>query len=97
MGIMVLVQADIKPEFTSEMKSFLDKILPDTRAYDGCNFIDVYFDVDNENNMVLVEQWDSREHYKKYHEWRTETGVIDKIRNMVDGSASIRFFEKADA
>ena len=47
--------------------------------------------------MVLVEKWDSREHYQKYHAWRTETGVIDKIRSMVEGEASIRFFELIDA
>lgn len=97
MSIMVLVQAKINPEFTHEMKSYLAQILPDTRAYDGCHFIDLYFDTDKPNNMVLVEKWDSREHYQKYHAWRTQTGVIDKIRSMVDGSASIRFLTKIDA
>ena len=57
----------------------------------------VYSETDNANNMVLVEKWDSREHYQKYHAWRTETGVIDKIRSMVEGEASIRFFELIDA
>ena len=97
MSIMVLVQADINPKFSHEMKSYLAEILPETRAFEGCHFIDVYFDTDKPNSMVLVEEWDSREHYQKYHAWRTHTGVIDKIRSMVDGTASIGFFEKIDA
>ncbi len=97
MGIMVLVQANINPKFSSQIKSYLAEILPDTRAFDGCHYIDVYFETDKPNNMLLVEKWDSREHYQKYHAWRTETGVIDKIRSMVEGEASIRFFELIDA
>ncbi len=40
--------------------------------------------------MVLVEKWYSREHYQKYHVWRTETGVIDKIRSPVMTNQSRR-------
>lgn len=97
MSVMVLVQATIHPNFSHEMKSYLAGVLPDTRAFDGCHFIDVYFDNDKPNYMVLLEEWDSREHYQKYHEWRTQTGVIDKIRTMIDGTASIRFLKKIDA
>jgi len=97
MGIMVLVQANINPKFSSKIKSYFAEILPDTRAFDGCHYIDVYFETDKPNNMVLVEKWDSREHYQKHNVWRTETGVIDKILSMVDGAASVRFFEEVDA
>jgi len=72
------------------LKSYLAEILPDPRAFDGCHFIDVYFETDNANNMVLVEKWYSREHYQKYHVWRTETGVIDKIRSPVMTNQSRR-------
>ncbi len=97
MSTMIIVQANIKPESIENMKQYLAEILPETRNFDGCQYIDVYFDTDVPNKMVLVEEWESREHYKKYHEWRTETGVIDKIRSMIDGSADINFLNKIDA
>ena len=97
MSVMVIVQASINPKHTAEMKSYLAQILPDSRAFEGCQYIDVYFEIDNPDNMVLVEEWDSREDYGKYHAWRTETGVIDKIRSMVDGNASFKFCKQIDA
>ncbi len=97
MSILVLVQAKIKTDSTSKFKSYLAEILPDTRAFDGCNLIDLYSETNKGNNIVLVENWDSREHYNKYHTWRTKTGVIDKIRIMIDGTANIKFFKIIDA
>ncbi len=97
MSVLVLVEAPVKSEDVSNMKSYMAEILPDTRAYDGCQAIDVYFTTGDEGNMVLVEHWDSRPHHEKYLGWRTETGVMDKIGGMLAGPPSIRYFERADA
>lgn len=97
MSILVIVETQIKSEEVSNMKSYLAELLPDTRKFDGCKSIDVYSNTEDKNNMVLVEEWVSPSHYKKYHAWRTETGVIDNIRSMIDGAARIRFFERIDA
>jgi quinol monooxygenase YgiN len=43
MSVLVLVEAPVKSEDVSNMKSYMAEILPDTRAYDGCQGIDVYF------------------------------------------------------
>jgi quinol monooxygenase YgiN len=42
MSIVVLLEIQVKPEALDEMKAFIKKILPDTRAYDGCQGLDVY-------------------------------------------------------
>jgi quinol monooxygenase YgiN len=87
----------VKSEDISNMKSYMAELLPDARAYDGCQAIDVYFNTEDEGSMVLVEHWDSRPHHEKYVGWRTETGVMDKIGGMLAGPPSIRYFERADA
>ena len=97
MSVLVLLEAPVKSEDTSNMKSYMAEILPDTRAYDGCQGVDVYFNMEDSGNMVLVEYWDSRAHYEKYVGWRTETGVMDKIGAMLAGPPSIRYFERTDA
>ena len=97
MSVLVLLEAQVKSEDVSDMKSYLAEILPDTRAYDGCQRIDVYFNTEDTGNMVLVEHWDSRAHYEKYLAWRTETGVLDKMGAMFAGPPSIRYFERIDA
>ena len=96
MSVLVLLEAQVKPEDISDMKSYMAEILPDTRAYDGCQRIDVYFNTEDTSSMVGVEHWDSRAHHEKYMAWRTETGVMDKIGAMLAGPPSIRYFERID-
>jgi quinol monooxygenase YgiN len=97
MTVMVLLEAPIKAEEISNMKSYLAELFPETRAYDGCQGIDVYFSPDKEGDMVMIERWDSRQHHEKYLHWRTETGVMAKLGAMFAGPPNIRYFERADA
>jgi len=95
MSVMALLEAPVKSGEVSKMKSYMAEILPDTRAYEGCQGIELYFDTEDETKLVLVEHWESRQHHEKYLGWRTETGVMDKIGGMLAGPPSIRYFEKA--
>ncbi len=40
MGVMVLVEMQVKLEAVNEAKGLLKQMLPDTRAYDGCQKLD---------------------------------------------------------
>lgn len=97
MGVLVLVEASVKSEDISKMKSYVAEIFPDTRAYEGCQRVDLYFNKEDAGNLLLVEHWESRAHHEKYVGWRTETGVMDKIGAMLAGPPSIRYFERTDA
>ena len=97
MSVLVLLEAPVKSEEVPNMKSYLAEILPDSRKYDGCRGLNVYFDIEDKNKLVLVEHWESRQHHEKYLGWRTETGVMEKLGSMLAGPPSIRYFEKADA
>ena len=95
--MLVLLEGQVKSDKIEDLKSYMAQIMPDTRSYDGCQGIDAYFNVDNPGNMVVVEQWESRGHYEKYQQWRTETGVMNQAVSMLTGPPSIRYFERADA
>ena len=97
MSVLVLLEVQVKPEVIADMKSYLAEILPDTRAYDGCQGIDVYVNTEDTGNIVAVEHWDSRTHHEKYAAWRTEIGDMDKIGAMLAGPPSFRYFERIDA
>lgn len=96
MSVLVLLEAPVKAEEISNMKSFLAEVIPETRDYDGCRSMDLYFDTEDDGKLVLVENWDSRAHHEKYLGWRTDTGVMGKIGAMLAGPPSIRYFERAD-
>ena len=97
MSVLILIEASVKSEDVSKLKSYMAEILPDTRVYEGCQGVDLYFNKEAAGNMLLAEQWESRAHHEKYVGWRTGTGVMDKIGAMLAGPPSIRYFERIDA
>ena len=96
MGILITLEVKVKSETKNDLEAFLKEILPDTRSYEGNQGLDVYFDIEEKDVMVLVEKWQSSEHYHKYHEWRVSTGTLDKLRTFFAGKPRRRFLELAD-
>ena len=96
MSVTVLLEAPVKSEEIANMKSFLAEILPESREYEGCQGFDVYFNTEDEGDMILIEHWDSHSHHEKYMGWRTETGVIARLGEMLAGPPTFRYFERAD-
>lgn len=94
MSVLVLLEAPVKSDEVANIKSYLTELLPESRAYDGCQSMEVYFNKEDGSNMVMVEQWDSRAAHEQYLGWRTETGVMDKLGAMLAGPPSIRYFER---
>lgn len=95
MSIMIIVDAKLKEESISKAIEFFAGIVPDTRSFEGCGGIDVCIDSTDPGNLVLVEKWASMEHYEKYHHWREETGVLQQIRDLLDGPVSRRVLNVA--
>ena len=48
--------------------------------------------MDDSNNIAIVENWETREHYEKYFKWREDRGDLEKLGAMVTGPPNIRFF-----
>jgi quinol monooxygenase YgiN len=94
---MVLLEIQVKPEAVNEVKALLKAALPDTRAYAGCQGIDIYSNLDEAGNLVFYERWESRAHYQKYLAWRTETGAMDRLGALLKAPPSIRYYERVDA
>jgi len=92
----VLIEGQAKPDKIADIKSWMAKVLPDGRSYDGCQGVDAVFNMDDPGNFVVVQQWESRGHYDKYLQWRADTGEVDKLVSMLTGPPSIRYFERAD-
>ena len=57
----------------------LKSALVDTRAFDGCESIEVYVDLDQPDKVVLWEKFASRAHHEAYLAWRVETGLLEML------------------
>jgi quinol monooxygenase YgiN len=82
MTVSVLLEGVLKEGLVDEFTQICEGAFQVTRAYDGCQGINLTLNVENQNNYVLTEVWDSKEHYEKYLAFRTEDGTVDAITSM---------------
>lgn len=97
MSIKIIVSAKIKQEKLDEVVPFFKSILPDTRGFDGMEGIKICFNEDDPTNLYLIEQWESKEHYEKYHKWREDNGSLNQIREFLAGRPDRVFLDIVDA
>jgi len=96
MSILVIADLNLKPERLEDFTVFMENYLPHTRGYDGCNELTIHKNQDDPTNLVIVEDWDSRQIYEKYLVWRTERGDMEKLEPFFVGEPTIRYYDKVD-
>lgn len=92
MSVLVLGEVHVAPSRMNEFKTCLREFLPDSRAYDGFERVELYEDTEEEGSIIFVEYWASRDHQEKYIAWRIETGVMEKLGAMFVGDVRVRYF-----
>ncbi len=97
MSCTVLLELKVKPGTGDEVLATLKSILPDTRSYDGNISMYVIRNQDDPDVLVAVEEWESKAHHEKYLAWRTETGVMDTLMEVVAEPPILRYFDPTDA
>jgi heme oxygenase (mycobilin-producing) len=70
MSIRVTLDLQLKPEALPDALAEIHTILTATRAFDGCQGVDVLVALDDPAHILFVESWDSPEHYAAYTSWR---------------------------
>lgn len=91
MSVIVLFEPKAAPGQEHAVHSMLAEILPDTRAFDGCESLTAHRDEDDPAQLVLIEYWRSREHYDAYLQWRAERGDIERLGALLAGPPVIRY------
>ena len=97
MTVSVLLEGTLKEGLADQFEEICTNAFKVTRAFDGCQNINLTFNVENKLNYVLTEVWDSKEHYEKYLAFRTEDGTIAAITDMCSEGPTIRIFDITSA
>jgi quinol monooxygenase YgiN len=93
----VTLQFQVKPDKIEDAIEFLRKVLPETRSYEGFESIVLHQSMDDPTVFLFYEQWASRANYEAYLAWRTETGVLAQLVEMLVGEPSFGFYDAIDA
>ena len=97
MSIHVTLEIPAAEGKVDELIALLKKILVDTRARKGCEFVTVHQDHDKPNQIVLIERWATREDDDAYRAWRAGDGATPEIASLVGGAPVVRYFDDVDA
>ena len=67
-----------------------------TKTFDGFQKIDLTYNVEDANNWVITELWDSKEDYQKYLQFRQEDGTLNEVASICVDAPSVRIFDIVD-
>lgn len=96
MSTLVLFEADALAGKAEDLIALFEEILPDTRAFDGCEGVSVHRDQDAPDRLVLLERWTSRSHYEVYLRWRAERGD-PRLAALLTRPPALRYLDGVDA
>ena len=74
-----------KPGLGKDLLEIFRSALADTRAFKGCLSLATYTSASNEDDIILVEEWDQRSSHSAYSKWRTETGMPELLAPILAG------------
>ena len=84
----------VKPERLDEFLGVLRQALPDTRAYQGCESLETFTDMDHRGHVILVERWSERAAHERYFAWREEQGMRAVIMDfLANEDGGFHYFE----
>ena len=93
MTCQVILEFRLHEDWIEKLRTWMRKILPDTRGYDDCVTIHLLQNQDEPMAIAVIEHWESRQIYEKYLAWRTDMGIVDELVAMMAGEPSFRFFD----
>ena len=91
MSVLVNLQLNVKPGQVPALLDMFKELLPGTRAYEGGHWVKLMKNLEHDNVLEAVSQWDSKEHYDAYLKWRVDTGAVAALTEFLDEEPVFRF------
>ena len=97
MSVVITVEIEAAGGDVSTLVAEFARVLPDTRAFEGCEMIEVLTDTGRPGFVSLLERWASLANYQAYKAWRAESGTSVAAGPHVAGTPVVRVYDVADA
>lgn len=89
----VILNLRARPGSVARLAAWLTDNLPDTRGFEGCVSVQALQAPEDTNHLVVIGQWQSRDHWERYIRWREDRGDLAIVAALVDGEPSFTCFE----
>jgi len=97
MSVTVTLLFPTKAELADTFYDTLASALSETREFEGCISVTTHRDLDDSSRVLLIEEWDTREHQLNYLKWRAETGLMEAIGPMLAAEPVISAYSNETA
>lgn len=101
MSVTIIADLSVKPDELNWVISLLQGVLPDTRKAEGCLGADLRQNQDEPSNLIIVQEFATREHYRAYMETVKGAGEpSDEIKRYFASfkrPADVRFFQHIES
>ncbi len=77
MSLTALLELRLNPDALDGALAKVKEVLAATRAFPGCEGVDVLVDRDDRTHVIVHERWESAEADAAYRAWRAGEGVSD--------------------
>ena len=91
-GVLATVTWRIKPELADDCVAALRGMFPTTRLKKGFRNIRLLRNEVDQNEFILVQEWDEVENHQDYMRFRTETGDLAKLMAMTVSPPQIGYW-----
>lgn len=95
MATTMVVQ--LRPKDFDQFLAWSKEKLPETLAFDGCEWITYHRDEEDASRLVLLERWASREHQARYVELRTRQGVMEEMFSLLAEPLTVQWLTDVEA
>jgi quinol monooxygenase YgiN len=96
MTIYALLDLKIKPESLAEAPAVLGRVLAETRAFDGCEGVQVVVDLADETHFTAIERWRDVDADAAYRAWRAGEGKTVELGALLAGPPSLVKYVASD-
>ncbi|HEY4652654.1 MAG TPA: antibiotic biosynthesis monooxygenase family protein [Pontibacter sp.] len=96
MATRVILETRIREDAVDEAKAFFQRVIPDARVYDGCLYSNMFQDEKEPTSLLMVEDWESLDHHRRYLNWCTRSGVLREMLRLMSGPPSLRYYHTLD-
>lgn len=93
MPTIVVPDIPATPDRRDAVLAALQKILPTTRAFDGCEGLELLVNQDDRANIVVYERWATRAHDTAQRALRAEMGFPARLRAPLPEPPGVRVFD----
>ncbi len=90
---IVILDIPATPQTRDKVLATLEEALVDTRAFDGCEGLELLVNQEDPANFVVWERWTSRDQYERYLAFRQASGFSASFRALFPDPPVIRKFD----